>query len=313
MYTRQEPWADVPAPFAARIESCLTRNERPPLPHDMPEQLRALICACWQKNTKDRYFVSACMYVHVYVLVAYTQDLECAQSLLHCRGLVNYCARVFIIIQLCLLHGFVLNHLYTRPTAQDITQKYIPQIDELLAGSPGRKKGGSVIVSPVTAPQPEDTGSPGRKMGGSVIVNHASKSKTDDICPITPTATARTDSPGRVPSRQSPVTSVTSPIRKASSSSSISVSPSVPSLSLSDKPIANTQHAQPAAAVAVVLQSKSARSASTPVRKGSMIKGEFVIIFCSFFSFRCGCINSCQHHSNVVTDHTTRRIFLRVA
>ncbi len=99
MWTRQDPWADICAPFVSRIERCLQRNERPPIPYDMPEPLRTLITACWQKNFRER------------------------------------------------------------PTAKDILTKHLPQIDSWLQAETAlklvniraeRKKGGSMLVAPVT-------------------------------------------------------------------------------------------------------------------------------------------------------------------
>ncbi len=98
MWTRQDPWQDLRAPFAMRVERCLQRNERPPIPHDMPAPLRELITACWQKNA------------------------------------------------------------HHRPTARDILTIYLPHLETYiqpkntlaLSISAQRKKGGSMLVAPVT-------------------------------------------------------------------------------------------------------------------------------------------------------------------
>ncbi len=73
MWTRQDPWQDLRAPFAMRVERCLQRNERPPFPHDMPAPLRALITACWQKNARQRPTACDILTTHIPQLDTYIQ------------------------------------------------------------------------------------------------------------------------------------------------------------------------------------------------------------------------------------------------
>jgi hypothetical protein len=54
MWSRQEPWQDIKMPYAVRVENCLNRNQRPPMPPDTPQPLRELINLCWAQNYRDR-------------------------------------------------------------------------------------------------------------------------------------------------------------------------------------------------------------------------------------------------------------------
>lgn len=71
MWSRQEPWQDIKMPYAVRVENCLHRNQRPPMPPDTPAPLRDLIELCWATNFKLRPTAQEILSVHLPLLDAW--------------------------------------------------------------------------------------------------------------------------------------------------------------------------------------------------------------------------------------------------